>query len=509
MFSPPYLLGIDIGTSGSKTVLVDAHGAVVARAFTEYPMMIPHPSWAEQNPADWWSATVKSIRAVMEQCGARGQDIQAVGLTGQMHGLVVLDKKGDVLRPCIMWNDQRTPRQCEEITRIVGAATLLKLTGNPVLPGFTAPKILWLRENEPQVYQAVAKVLLPKDYVRYKLTGEFYGEVSDASGTSLFHVGGRDWSQEMLDALEIPRPWMPDVTESTVVSSRISGDAARICGLREGTPVVGGGGDQAAQAVGTGVVTERIISVTIGTSGVVFAASEKFRVDPAGRLHAFCHAVPGMWHVMGVTLSAGGSLRWYRDTFCAEEKEEGRKRGLDPYELLTAQAASVEPGCEGLVFLPYLTGERTPHADPDARGVFFGISLRHRKPHFGRAVIEGVSFALKDSLNLIERLGIVPSEVRVSGGGASSRLWRQVLADVLGREILTVNSVDGAAYGAALLAGVGGGIYASVGEACKAITAGELTRPTSGSGEYGERYRKFQSLYRALRAEFSDLAKLF
>jgi xylulokinase len=348
-----YLLGIDVGTTGSKALLVDATGAVTASATTEYPMFTPQPLWSEQNPADWWSATVTSIQQVLEQGGVTAEQVAGLGLTGQMHGLVLLDAQGEVLRPCIMWNDQRTAAQCAAITKKVGAENVLRLTGNPVLPGFTAPKIAWVQEHEPDIYARAAKVLLPKDYARYRLTGGFFSEVSDASGTSLFDVGQRQWSDEMLAALGLPRQWLPEVTESPVVSARVSAGAAKETGLLEGTPVVGGGGDQAAQAVGTGIINEGVVSATLGTSGVVFAASDSYRLEPEGKLHAFCHAVPGMWHLMGVMLSAAGSFRWYRDVLGDPERVRAEESGRDAYDLLTETAAQVPPGCEGLLFLPY------------------------------------------------------------------------------------------------------------------------------------------------------------
>ncbi len=401
-----YLLGIDVGTTGGKALLVGVDGTVRASSTTEYPMSTPQPLWAEQNPADWWAATVTSIQRVLGESGVKPSQVAGVGLTGQMHGLVLLDVHGEVLRPCIMWNDQRTAAQCAAITQEVGAENVIRLTGNPVLPGFTAPKIAWVREHEPEVYERTAKVLLPKDYVRYRLTGGFFSEVSDASGTSLFDVGQRCWSEEMLEALDVPRRWLPEVTESPVASAHVSARAAGETGLLEGTPVVGGGGDQAAQAVGTGIIAEGVVSATLGTSGVVFAASETYRLEPEGKLHAFCHAVPGMWHLMGVMLSAAGSLRWYRDALGDWERAQASASGRDAYDLLTEAAAEVPPGCEGLLFLPYLSGERTPYSDPDARGVFFGLTLRHRKAHLTRAVLEGVTYGLRDSLELMRVLGL-------------------------------------------------------------------------------------------------------
>jgi xylulokinase len=503
-----YLLGIDVGTSGSKAILIDADGAVKASVTTEYPLYTPQPLWAEQNPSDWWAATVTSIKQALGDSSVAAADVAGVGLTGQMHGLVLLDAQGEVLRPCIMWNDQRTAAQCAAITEKVGLDNVLRLTGNPILPGFTAPKIVWVREHEPDVYAKVAKVLLPKDYARYRLTGGFFGEVSDASGTSMFDVGQRRWSDEMLQALEIPREWLPEVTESPEVSARVSAEAARETGLLEGTPVVGGGGDQAAQAVGTGIVAEGVVSATLGTSGVVFAASDSYRVEPQGRLHAFCHAVPGMWHLMGVMLSAAGSFRWYRDTLGQEEVAQAQEAGRDAYDILTEAAAEVAPGCEGLLFLPYLTGERTPYPDPNARGVFFGLTLRHGKPHMTRAVLEGVAYGLLDSLELMRALGLSIEQVRASGGGARSSLWRQILADVFDAEIVTVNVTEGAAYGAALLAGVGAGVYADVPAACEAaIRLTGRTEPGPAVSVYADYYPRYRALYPALAPEFAAIAE--
>ncbi len=456
-------LGVDVGTTGAKALLVDAHGNVKASATHEYAMSHPQPLWAEQDPNEWWAATQRSIEQVADD------EVEAVGLTGQMHGLVLLDERGEVLRPCIMWNDQRTAAQCAAIT---ARADVGRLTGNPVLPGFTAPKIAWVRENEPDIYARVAKVLLPKDYVRYRLTGEFFSDVSDASGTALFDVKNRAWSDAMLDAVEVPRAWLPEVTESAEVSAKVR------TGPLEGTPVVGGAGDQAAQAVGAGVVSEGIVSVTLGTSGVVFAASDSYRVDP--RLHSFCHAVEGKWHLMGVMLSAGGSLRWYRDAI-----------GGEPYDRLTAAAA---PSSEGVIFLPYLSGERTPHPDPHAKGVFFGLTLRHTKAHLTRAVMEGVAFGLRDSLELMRAQGLSFDQVRVSGGGAKSALWLRILADVFNTEIVTVGVTEGAAYGAALLA---------MAERPEPELSDPVLPGPDAEG-YVETYRRYRALYPALAEHFRE-----
>src|SRR5581483_1583765 len=423
---------------------------------------------------------------------------------------VLMDADGNVLRPCIMWNDQRTGKQCDDITaRVGGTKNLLQLIGNPVLPGFTAPKILWVRDNEPEVYARAAHVLLPKDYLRYKLTEAYATEVSDASGMALLDVAKRNWSDELLHALDIPRAWLPDVYESPVVSAKISAGAARETGLLQGPPVVGGGGDQAAQAVGTGIVQEGIVSATLGTSGVVFASSDSYRLEPNGLLHAFCHAVPNKWHLMGVMLSAAGSFRWFRDALGKAESERAKAENKDVYDILTAEAAQAPAGCEGLIFLPYLTGERTPYPDPDARGVYFGITLRHGKPHMVRAVLEGVAYGLRDSLELMRALGLQIRQVRASGGGARSALWRQILADVFDSEIALVNITEGAAYGAALLAGVGAGVFDSVESACDAtVRVTDSTRQSGAVRIYDEYYQVYRALYPALQDQFKALGKI-
>lgn len=504
-----YLLGIDVGTSGSKALLIDTQGAVKASATTEYGLQTPHPLWAEQDPSDWWQATIESVRHLMTSGNIKAEQVIGLGLTGQMHGLVLLDAQGTPLRPCIMWNDQRTAAQCASITEQVGQDRVLQLTGNPILPGFTAPKIAWVRQHEPERYAKTAKVLLPKDYVRYRLTNSFFTEVSDASGTSLLNVGQRRWSDDMLKALDVPRQWLPEVTESPEVSAHLSAQAAAALGLLAGTPVVGGGGDQAAQAIGTGIIKEGIVSATLGTSGVVFAASSSYRVDPHGRLHAFCHAVPGMWHLMGVTLSAAGSFRWYRDTLGQSELDQAAQSGVDTYDLLTAEAASVPAGSEGLLFLPYLSGERTPYPDPDARGVFFGLTLRHGKAHMTRAVLEGISYAMRDSLELMRQLGLTIDQVRASGGGSRSPMWRQMLADVFGSEIVTVNVSQGAAYGAALLAGVGAGVFPDVISAAEtAVSTANRSQPGADAAVYADFHPRYQALYPALAPEFKAIARL-
>jgi len=506
----PYLIGIDIGTTGTKTLLIDSEGRLVQSATSEYPMYTPRPMWAEQDPEDWWQATVETIQRVLGESGVSAAEVSGLGLTGQMHGMVLLDSAGEVLRPCIMWNDQRTGPQCRWIMERVGRERFLELTFNPALPGFTAPKIIWTRDNEPEIYAKAAKVLLPKDYIRYRLTGVYATEVSDASGTVLLNVGERAWSDEVVEALDIPREWLPECHESTEVSGCITAEAAVATGLPEGLPVVGGGGDQAAGGVGNGIVEPGLVSVTLGTSGVVFAYTDEPSRDPQGRLHTFCHAVPGKWHVMGVTLAAGGSLRWYRDVLGRSETEIGYLTGVDPYEILTAEADQAPPGCEGLVYLPYLSGERTPYPDPNARGTFFGLTLRHDKRHLVRSVLEGVAYSLRDSVEIFRELGVPITQVRASGGGARSPVWRQILADVFGTELVTINVTDGAPYGAALLAGVGTGVYGGVPEACRAtIRIESRMEPVKENvAVYDAYYPIYRSLYGALSPAFDAVAEI-
>ncbi|NLC56876.1 MAG: xylulokinase [Armatimonadetes bacterium] len=504
-----YLLGIDVGTSGTKALVIREDGRTLGSATVDYPLATPRPGWAEQDPADWWRATGAAVRAACQRASLAPEQISAIGLSGQMHGSVFLDEAHQVLRPAILWCDQRTAAQCETITAHVGAENVVRITCNRVLTGFTAPKIVWLKEHEPETYARVRKVLLPKDYLRFRLTGEFATEVSDASGTALFDVPRRQWSGEILDALEIPTSWLPKVYESPEVSGRVSAAAAAETGLKAGTPVVGGGGDQAAGAVGNGIVSPGAVSIALGTSGVVFAYADEPVMDPQLRTHTFCHAVPGKWHVMGVMLSAGGSLRWYRDTLAEPEVAVARRLGVDPYEVITDEAAQAPLGAEGLLFLPYLTGERTPYPDPNARGVFFGLSLRHDHRHLARAVIEGVSFGLRDSFDILRELGVPIGEVRVAGGGARSRLWREILAAMLGMPLSQAAAEEGPALGVALLAGVGIGVYPSVPEACAcAVAASQVTPPPDPAqvAAYDRYHALYQALYRQLQGLFADTA---
>lgn len=501
-----YYIGIDIGTSSVKALLIDSGGRVIKTAVPEYSFQTPKPLWAEADPLDWWEATQQAIKELLLK--VQSSEIAGIGLTGQMHGMVAMNKEGSVLRPCIMWNDQRSHLECDEITERVGQKKILSITGNPVLPGFTAPKILWTQKNEPDLFALIDKVVLPKDFIRYKLTGSFFSDVSDASGTSLLDVGKRTWSQEMFDCMGWPISWMPEVTESTEVSAKISAEAATLTGLLEGTPVVAGGGDCAAQAVGSGIVEEGKVSVTLGTSGVVFAQSDEYRVEPNGKLHAFCHAVPGKWHVMGVMLSAAGSFQWYKNQFGMEEQRIEKEGGANAYETLTKEAQQVIAGSEGLFFLPYLSGERTPHPDPYARGCFIGMSLRHQKKHHTRAVLEGVSYGLNDSLSMMQELGVNPNEIILSGGGSRSALWKQMLADIFATPCAMVNALEGAAYGAAILAAVGVGGFGTVQEACSSfIQKIETVEPGPNLETYKRNYPIYKSLYPSLKAQFAKIAE--
>ena len=482
-----YFLGIDVSTTGSKALLIDERGEVVAVASSPHKLQTLRPLWSEQSPEEWWTAVIASIRSVKEKAGVDGESVRVVGLTGQMHGLVLLGEAGQVLRPAILWNDQRTQTQCDEIHHRVGKEKFIQITGNVALTGFTAPKILWVKQNEPEIYANAAHVLLPKDYIRYRLTGEYAMDKADSSGTVLFDLKRRNWSDELLAALDIPRVWMPPTFEGCEFTGRVTSDAASLTGLKAGTPVAAGGGDQAAGAVGVGAVEPGIVGLTVGTSGVVFATTPSALIEPEGRLHAFCHAVPGRWHFMGVMLSAAGSLQWYRDTLAP---------GMSFDELLK-EAESVPAGSEGLQFLPYLSGERTPYPDPLARGAFIGLTLRHGRGHMTRAVLEGVAFGLKDIFMLIQNAGLGEiRQVRASGGGTKGALWLQILASVLDTELVTVNTTEGAAFGAALLAGVGGGCWPNVEKACAAAI--RITDSTQPDPEWVETYRMAYSLYRGL-----------
>jgi xylulokinase len=488
-----YTIGIDVSTTATKALLIDEKGQVKAIEAVEYPFDTPQPLWSEQDPHLWCQAAITSLRNLMEKSSVEPQDVLGIGLTGQMHGLVLLDEYANILRPAILWNDQRTGAECDDIRNALGKDNLIRITGNDALTGFTAPKILWVKKNEPEIYRRVRHILLPKDYVRLCFTGEYAIDCADGAGTLLLDLKKRTWSKEVLNALNIPAEWLPVLFEGPEITGRLNAGAAQATGLLEGTPVIAGGGDQAAQAVGVGAVEEGIVALTLGTSGVVFATTNSPVYEPAGRVHAFCHSVPGRWHLMGVMLSAAGSLRWFRDTF---------KPGQD-YGTLLSPAESIPPGSEGLLFLPYLSGERTPYPDPLARGAFVGLTLRHTHPHLSRAVLEGVAFGLKDCFELMVSSGLAQvRQVRVSGGGARSLLWRQIIADVLGTELVTVNTVEGAAYGAGLLAGVGLGIWPDVYQACASTI--HVTSTTSVIESNAERYSQLYPIYRDLYPKLKD-----
>ncbi len=494
-------LGIDIGTGGSRALLIDNQGAVRA-GFTapHEEMRMERPLWAEQRPENWWDAAVAAIRGVLAQAEVSGSQVTGIGLSGQMHGLVMLDDAGAVIRPSLIWCDQRSQPQVDAVNAKLGRANILSFIANPVLTGFTLPKLLWVRDHEPHHYERMCHMLLPKDYVRFRLTGEFATEVSDASGTALFDVVKRRWSMEMVDGLGLDRAILPTCTESSEVSGKIDARAAELTGLKVGTPVVGGGGDQAASAVGNGIVEPGIVSCTLGTSGVVFAHMDQVAYDPAGRVHTFCHAVRDKWHVMGVTQGAGLSLQWFRNQLAP---------GTD-YDALTAEAAQSPAGAQGLFWLPYLMGERTPHLDATARGGWIGLTNSHRRSDLIRAVIEGVSYSQRDCLDIVAALGVPLSSVRASGGGAKSPFWRQLLADILGKRVVTLATQEGSAYGAALLALAGTGEYDSVPEVCRhAIRETESVSPRAAeSARYDQAYSVYRALYPALRPIFGKIAEL-
>ena len=491
------LLGIDVGTGGSRALVIDEAGRVVASATFEHaPFASPQTGWAEQDPRDWWRATTEAVRAVLSKHEVRAEEIGCVGLTGQMHGAVLLDERDEPVRPAIIWCDLRTAAQCRALTKRVGAERLIELVMNPALEGFTLPKLLWVREAEPELWSRVRTVLLPKDYLRLRLTGEHATDVADASGTLLFDVRQRKWSREMLDHAELDKSLLPHVYESPEITGRVSAEGATATGLHEGTPVVAGAGDQAAGAVGMGIVEAGAVSATIGTSGVVFAATARPALDRLGRVHTFCHAVPGRWHVMGVTQAAGLSLHWFRDRFGA-----GTDDGSDPYERLIAEAAMAPAGADGVLWAPYLMGERTPHLDPRARAALVGLTASHTRAHIIRAILEGVAFSLRDTLTIFREMNVPVETIRLGGGGARSTLWQQIQADVYGHGVEIVEAEEGAAYGAALLAGVGGRVWASVDEACAtAVRIRTRIKPEPQSARLmDERYQSYQMIYPALR----------
>ena len=489
-----HVLGIDVSTTATKAIVVDDAGEVAGVGSAEYDFDVPRLQWSEQDPQLWWDGAQVAIRGALSRAGIAGSDVVAVGLAGQMHGAVLLDDADRPLRPAILWNDQRTAEECDEIRRLVGAARLIELTGNDALTGFTAPKLLWVRNHEPEVWSRIAHVGLPKDFVRHRLTGDHAVDRADGAGTLLFDLAARDWSAEVVAALGIDPAWLPRSVEGPEVTGTVTPAAANATGLAAGTPVVGGGGDQAANGVGVGAVDPGVVALSLGTSGVVFAATDRPLVEPQGRVHAFCHAVPGRWHLMSVMLSAAGSLRWFRDALAP---------GMS-YAAIDADAANVSAGSDGLWFLPYLTGERSPHPDPLARGAFVGLTVTHERRHLARAVLEGVAFGLRDGLDQIVATGVpAPSQVRASGGGIGSAVWRQILADVLAAEVATVSTTEGAAFGAAMLAAVGAGWFTTVEQAVAwAVRVRTVAEPGPEASAYAEALETFRALYPALRPIF-------
>jgi xylulokinase len=505
------LCGIDIGTSATKALLCTDKGKVLATVSMEYPLYSPQPGWSEQEPDDWWQATIKAIAAVCKKANKKPSQITGIGLSGQMHGSVFVDKNGQSLRRALLWNDQRTSAECAEIEeRAGGRKKLINMVSNVALTGFTAPKILWVRKNDPKTYEKTHKILLPKDYIRLKLTGEYASEVSDAAGTLLLDVKKRKWHKTLLSKLEIDGDLLPPVYESPEVSGKVSALAAEETGLAEGTPVVGGAGDQPAGAVGNGIVRAGIVSATMGTSGVVFAHSDKPVPNSDGNLQSFCHAVPGKWCVFGCMLSAGGSFQWLRNMLLAEDVQAALKSSRDPgklYPRLIKEAEQVPPGAEGLVFLPYLTGERCPYPDPQARGAWVGLTVRHGRQHLIRAVLEGITFGMRDQLEIMKKRGLNIREVRASGGGSASLFWRQMQADIYKTKTVTINTQEGGALGVALLAAVGTGVYSTVPEACEAVIKVNetLKADRKRSNLYDQVYPVYQKLYKDLKGDFPAL----
>lgn len=505
-----YLIGIDVGTSATKTVLFDEKGNVVASSSCEYPLYQPHNGWAEQKPEDWRDAVLKTLKEVVAQSGVAGEEVKGIGISGQMHGLVMLDEAGEVIRPSIIWCDQRTGAEVEDMLSIMPKERWIEITANPPLTGWTAAKILWVRKNEPENYERCRHILLPKDYIRYILTGVFATEVSDASGMQLLDVPGRCWSEEVLEKLDIPAQWLGKVYESCEVTGQLLPEVAEAAGLTTDIKVVGGAGDNAAAAVGTGVVKDGTAFTTIGTSGVVFAHSSQVTIDPKGRVHTCCCAVPGAWHVMGVTQGAGLSLKWFKDNFCQDYVAEAEKQGVDVYDLINRDIEKIPVGSDRLIYLPYLMGERTPHLDPDCRGVFFGLSAIHTKAHLLRAVMEGVSYSLADCNDILQEMGVEVDQMMACGGGGKSPIWRQMLSDLYDCQVKTVHQSEGPALGVAILAGVGCGIYESVEKACDAlISEDKCSDPASCDVEtYRAYHQLYKKLYLNLKDSYKELAAL-
>src|SRR6266568_8995257 len=499
---PQYVLGIDIGTGGTRALIMDEKGKILASATEEHePFASPKIGWAEQRPEDWWRAAGLAIRKALALGKLRGEQIACVGFSGQMHGAVMLDGSGEVVRPALIWCDVRTGKQCQELTEKIGSSRLIQLTCNSALPNFTLTKFLWTRENEPANWSRVRSVMLPKDYVRLRLTGDRAIDMADASGTLMLDVARRQWSDEVLRAAEIDRSLLPALYESPDVCGKVSAIGAEATGLAAGTPVVAGAGDQAAGATGMGVVAPGTVSATIGTSGVVFAATDRPALDPQGRLHTFCHAIPGRWHVMGVTQAAGLSLRWFRDTFAVDSS--GARAS---YDQLTAEASKIPAGSDGLLWTPYLMGERTPHLDSSARGALVGLTASHTRAHIVRAILEGVAFSLRDTFTIFQEMNVPVKNIRLGGGGARSPLWRQIQADVYGHPVEIVEAEEGAAYGAALLAAVGAGMWLSVDEACSAAVrvASRVIAQPAAVAALNVSYSAYRRIYPATKGIFGS-----
>lgn len=505
-----YLLGVDVGTSGTKTVLFTTDGNAVSSKTVEYPLYQPQNGWAEQNPDDWWNAATEGISSCLHQSGIDPHQVKGVGLSGQMHGLVMLNKKGTVLRNAIIWCDQRTAVECEQLNHIIGEKRIIEITANPPMTGFTAAKILWVQNNEPEIYAACAHIMLPKDYIRYKLTGEFATEVSDAAGMQLMDISKRDWSPEVLEKLHVQRDMLGSMHESPDVTGTVHQQAAKETGLATGTLVVGGAGDNPAAAVGTGVVSEGTAFTTIGSSAVVYAVSDNVTIDLEGRVHTLCASVPGKWTVMSCTQGAGLSLQWLRNTCCGPEIEEAARQKIDSYDLMNKMAENIPIGAERLLYLPYLMGERSPHPDPHCRGVFFGLSAKHTRAHLVRAVMEGVAYSQRECVDVFREMGVEIHDMMATGGGGKSPLWRQMLADLYGCPVSTLHTDQGPALGVALLAGVGAGIYGSVEQACSVVVRKGNTQ--SNNKENGAKYQPYfemyKQLYKTLKQDFVKLSNL-
>lgn len=506
-----YLLGIDIGTSGTKTLICDTQGKVLATALAEHPISSPRPGWSEQNPRDWWKSTCLATKSVVKKAKVNPRNIQGIGLSGQMHGSVFLADDDQPLRPALLWNDQRTGKQCQQITdKAGGREKLIELVANPALTGFTAPKILWVQQNEPKIYAKTRHILLPKDYIRFCMTGQYATEVSDASGTLLLDVANRQWSDKLLKLLDIDKALLPRLYESPQITGTLTKPAARQLGLAEGTPIVGGAGDQAAGAVGNGIVAPGIVSASLGTSGVMFAHSDTPTRDPAGRVHTMCHAVPGKWCIFGCMLSAGGSFQWFRNTLGQSEQLAAKKQKVDPYALLIQQAQQAAPGSGGTFFLPYLTGERCPHPDPDARGGWVGLTARTTRADMIRALLEGVTFGMRDALQIMQDMNIPITQIRASGGGSRSEFWRHLQADIYKKPLVMTNATEGPAYGVALLAGVGTGAFKTVESACRtSIRQTEKIAPNRKLANiYDKHHAIYDQLYFDLKDRFTQISTL-